>query len=70
MNRVFIWDWKEQPDMDEIFEAIEEFLDEKIRPYFYIVDTGGDDYGVLISDIKELNKKQSCKLWNKLIEGE
>ncbi len=63
MSKIIEWDWKEQLDMEEIFEAIEEFLDKKIRPYFYIVDTEGDSFAVLISDLKDLKDNKISKLY-------
>jgi hypothetical protein len=45
----FEWDWKDQPDWDEINEFVHSL---GTIPYFYQVDTHSDSYGVLVADKK------------------
>ena len=70
MNKIFSWDWKEQPDLYDIFTAVEEFLDKSIRPYFYSINTESDEYGFLISDKSNLSDKQTTKLYKERYESD
>lgn len=57
---VHIWDWKEQPNFNEIQSSVNE-LDGK--PTFTEVQTGSDEYAVIIStsDISESDAKRFYK---------
>lgn len=43
--RVITWHWREQPDLDEIRNALSDIG----GGYLYPADTGCDDYAVVIS---------------------
>jgi hypothetical protein len=46
--RVFTWDWKEQPPLAEVAEAIAEVSGGTV--HMRQVDTGGDEYALVVSD--------------------
>lgn len=43
---VFEWDWKDQPDWDEIGNYIRT---NRFIPYFHEVETGSDSYAVMVA---------------------
>ena len=47
-TRVIIWDWREQPDMDEIANAVQELSNGRVQ--IYDVDTRSDQFAIVISD--------------------
>jgi len=46
--RIFIWDWKAQPDMADIAKAVLELSGGLV--HMREVDTGGDEYEWIVSD--------------------
>lgn len=46
-RRVITWDWREQPDLDELATAIRELSDDRI--HLTVVDTDSDQYAVVVS---------------------
>jgi hypothetical protein len=47
--RIVLWDWREQPDWDEINRAIKELNDPKVR--IREVNTQSDMFAVVIGDL-------------------
>lgn len=58
---VHIWDWKDQPNWQEIMLSIRE-LDGKTI-YFTNADTGADEYSVIISD-RKITPVEAKKYYN------
>jgi len=52
--KVISWDWREQPDWEEINDWLKEL---NCRPYFYEVNTGSDSYAVLIANTPLLTEE-------------
>lgn len=46
-SKTFTWDWKDEPDWEEINQWIKEI---GCRPYFYRYPTGDDDLKVIVTD--------------------
>lgn len=47
--RIISWDWRGQPDIEELNEAVSAVFDGIHCPQVTSVDTGGDEYAVLVS---------------------
>lgn len=48
--RVLSWDWREQPDLDDLADAVREVSGG--RAHVTQVDTGSDQYAIVIADRK------------------
>lgn len=46
--KVFTWDWKEQPPLEKLAEAVAEVSGGGV--YMRQVDTGSDEYALVVSD--------------------
>lgn len=44
------WDWKEQPDIEAINDAINAVADTGNRPKAFRVETESDEYAIVITD--------------------
>ncbi len=67
MKKIFMWDYKEQLPIDEVAECVN-----SIDPsYIYKIDTGGDEYAILVSDTPLLaaHVREMWKKWNDLEDG-
>lgn len=58
--RIFSWDWKDQPNWEEITK----FVQSLPVAYFHQVNTGDDDFAVLVAD-KKLIPEESQLLYEK-----
>lgn len=45
---VLSWDWREQPDVEEFHRAVFDISEGKV--HITKVDTGSDEYAVIVSD--------------------
>jgi DNA relaxase NicK len=45
---VITWDWKEQFDIEDMNEALQKFTDKTEIPYIFRIDTGSDQYGIVV----------------------
>jgi hypothetical protein len=50
MRKLFTWDYKDQPPLDDILTAFQEMVDYDQVPQFYRPDTGGDYYACIVSE--------------------
>lgn len=66
-NFAFCWDWKKQPNWKYIFNAIQELNSIGLTAYHYEIETGNDDYGLLISSTPSYNKTDAFSIWKKTI---
>jgi hypothetical protein len=48
-TRVLEWDWRAQPDLDELADAIRDLSGGRL--HLAQVDTGGDSYAVVLSTL-------------------
>jgi len=66
-----VWDHKAQPPWNEIFDAVNNISFEQDAVHYVALDqydTGGDDYGLVISE-KPLKKKKARKIFSKYFFG-
>lgn len=63
----FSWDWKDQPKWSEIFDAIQCLNEIGLSAYHYEIETGSDEYGLLVSANSGLDDKQAYEEWIRLI---
>ena len=63
------WDWKEQPDITEIANAVNACIDNGGRPYFYMLDRECGTYVLLITEIPKLNDATAYQIWKAVREG-
>ena len=61
-TRVFFWDWKEQPPMDEIAAAVQELSAGGSATYMREADTGTEDHAWVVSDA-ELSDEQASEAY-------
>ena len=59
---VITWDWKEDPDIESIDQALKKFK----RPAVTQVDTGGDCHGVVVCERSNAHRAQ--ELFDKEME--
>ena len=62
----FSWDWKSQPEWIGIFKAIDELFSRGHSAYHYEIETGSDEYGLLISGYSGFSQKEAVELWMQL----
>lgn len=48
IHRILSWDWKEQPDLDQLREALREVSGGTV--HLHEVDTGSDQFAVVLTD--------------------
>ena len=65
-NFSFSWDWKEQPPWDKIFKAIESLYSSDLTAFHYEIETGSDEYGLLISANSEYTQQEAFDVWHNL----
>lgn len=67
MNKIFMWDYKEQMPIDDIAE----FVNSMYTTFIYKIDTGGDEYAILVTNIPlhPTMVQEIWKKWNDLDEG-
>ncbi|MAX81732.1 MAG: hypothetical protein CL843_16340 [Crocinitomicaceae bacterium] len=63
----FSWDWKETPDFEAIAEAWNKIAMAGLPPVKYNIDTGSDEYGLLLSSKQDLTAADAYKQWHELI---
>ena len=71
-NYAFSWDWKEQPDMEEIFQAVNELIKNGCNIHHHIIEIGGDQYGqygLLLTTDSGLSDDEAYEKWNELLYG-
>jgi hypothetical protein len=57
------WDWKEQISLDNYNSYCKEIVKDGYDFYSYYVDTGGDSYCIIITEVGSLSQEQVMKLW-------
>lgn len=62
----FRWDWKEQPNFTKMFKVIQMFSENNLTPYHYLIETGSDDYGLLITCDNTLSNDEAKNRWELL----
>lgn len=62
---ILSWDWAEQPDMDDLAEAIRDLF----GGHLYKVNTGSDDYAIVLSRTA-LDDDAVAEAWRRRWEGE
>ena len=62
----FCWDCKEQPTWTQIFKAIQDLNGQDLTAYHYEIETGSDEYGLLISAYSGFTDKQAYDEWVRL----
>ena len=60
------WDWKDTIDIDEVNYVLEKIKSNGGYPCFYETDTGGDSYGVLISEKENLSTEEAQKIFEQI----
>lgn len=60
--RIFTWDWKESPDLDDIGRAVTEISGGTV--FITNVDTGSDQFAVVVS-ATELTAAQATEAFNR-----
>lgn len=65
--RILSWDWREQPDLDELARVLLDVSGGVVR--LYQVDTGCDEYAVVVAD-RELGVTEVEAEWRRRWEGE
>jgi hypothetical protein len=58
--RMFLWDWKEQPDLEAIAEAVGEASGYQVIMRRY--ETGQDTYAWIIAD-HVVSPEEAARLW-------
>lgn len=58
------WDWKTQPNWVEVEEAIIDLFDNGYRPAFYEIETGSDQYALLISSEHGLSESRQIEIYD------
>jgi len=66
-RQIIFWDWKEQPDFEEIISALEKYKSPTIKQ----VDTGADEFAIVIGErpITEKEAQKSYDDWQKREEN-
>lgn len=59
----FCWDWKAQPNWKIIFEAVQDLQDQNLGAYHYEIETGSDEYGLLVSAHSGLTDSEAYRVW-------
>lgn len=58
--RALSWDYREQPDLEDLAEILAEVSGGRI--HLHQVDTGGDQYGIVVAD-RELTAAEVDETW-------
>jgi len=63
----FSWDWKSQPDIGEILDASQNLWRQGLPVFHYDIDTGCDEFGLLITDKGNMTKDQAYAEWERVL---
>ncbi len=50
LHKIITWDWKAQPDVAKITEAIAYIYQTGARPKLFQIETQEDSYGIVVTD--------------------
>jgi hypothetical protein len=64
----FGWDWKATPPFKKIIDAAIEMQQQGLPIEIYVIDTGSDDEGLLLTTNK-YNKSELKEVWMDLFYG-
>lgn len=58
---VLTWDWRGQIDLEALADAVWDMSGGEVR--ITEVDTGGDEYAIVVSDADEMTPEEAYKLY-------
>ncbi len=61
--RILSWDWREQPDLDELAKALREVSGGSV--HLHQVETGSDQYAIILSD-RALRPNEVDTYWERV----
>ena len=64
IHHIITWDWRQQPDVEELNNALEDIISNGYPPTVYTADTASDEYAWVVSSNCGLIPKEVQEIFN------